>query len=131
MSGAWLNITTGQDNSGNGLNAQRPNQVSDDVYGAKTIDGVSEQGGVRAAGARHVRRPPDQARSRDPERWTIDLALSRNINLSRTQNVELRLGVVQPAEPLQLGQPGDESESRDVRTHHDDAGNAARSCSSG
>ena len=37
VSVAWLNITTGQDNSGNGLNAQRPNQVSDDVYGARTV----------------------------------------------------------------------------------------------
>src|SRR6185369_3999789 len=31
-SGAWLLITTGQDNSGNGLNNQRPNRISNDVY---------------------------------------------------------------------------------------------------
>ena len=39
--GAWgFNETGGSlayDNSGNGLNAQRPNQASDDVYGVKTL----------------------------------------------------------------------------------------------
>ena len=37
-SGAWLNITTGVDNALNGQIGQRPNKVSDDVYGAKTLD---------------------------------------------------------------------------------------------
>ena len=37
-SGAWLNITTGLDNALNGQIGQRPNKVSDDVYGAKTLD---------------------------------------------------------------------------------------------
>jgi hypothetical protein len=32
-SGARLNVISGQDNAMNGISNQRPNQVSDDVYG--------------------------------------------------------------------------------------------------
>ena len=36
-SGQWINITTGADNALNGQLQQRPNKLSDDVYGPKTL----------------------------------------------------------------------------------------------
>jgi hypothetical protein len=35
-SGPWMTILSGRDNAFNGMANQRVNQVSDDVYGAKT-----------------------------------------------------------------------------------------------
>jgi hypothetical protein len=90
VSGAWLNITTGQDNSGNGLNAQRPNQVSDDVYGAKTILAYLNKAAFAQPAAGTFGNTPINS-VKGPGRWTIDLALSRNINVTRAQTVELRL----------------------------------------
>jgi hypothetical protein len=90
VSGAWLNITTGQDNSGNGLNAQRPNQVSDDVYGAKTIQAYLNKAAFAQPAPGTFGNLPINA-VKGPARWTIDLALSRNINVTKMQNVELRL----------------------------------------
>src|SRR4029077_5574857 len=59
--------------------------------------------------------------------WTVDHRRRALAKHQRIEDPERRApaGVVQPAEPLQLGQPGDQSQSRDVRAHHDDAGNAA------
>jgi hypothetical protein len=90
VSGPWLNITTGQDNSGNGLNAQRPNQLSDDVYGARTVTAYLNKAAFAQPAPGTFGDLPINA-IKGPERWTIDMALSRTINLTSTQNVELRL----------------------------------------
>ena len=89
-SGQWLNITTGVDNALNGQLQQRPNQVSDDVYGPKTLAVYLN----RAAFA-----SPDPGTFGDleyraiegPAFWAIDMGLSRLISLGGTRNVELRL----------------------------------------
>jgi hypothetical protein len=89
-SGSWLNITTGQDNSGNGLNAQRPNQVSDDVYGAKTLTAyLNKAAFAQPAPGTFGNTPINSVKG--PGFWKIDLALSRTVNVRKTQNVELRL----------------------------------------
>ncbi|PYR64155.1 MAG: hypothetical protein DMF88_23750, partial [Acidobacteria bacterium] len=89
-SGAWLNITTGQDNSGNGLNAQRPNQVSDDVYGVKTLQAyLNKAAFAQPAPGTFGNTPINSVKG--PGQWVINLALSRNINLTSSQTVELRL----------------------------------------
>jgi hypothetical protein len=90
VSGSWLNITTGQDNSGNGLNAQRPNQVSDDVYGAKTVVNYLNKAAFGQPAAGTFGNVPINS-VKGPARWTIDLALSRSITFASTQTVELRL----------------------------------------
>jgi hypothetical protein len=90
VSGSWLNITTGQDNSGNGLNAQRPNQVSDDVYGAKTLTAYLNKAAFVQPAAGTFGDTPINA-VKGPGQWTINLALSRSINIAKTQTVELRL----------------------------------------
>jgi hypothetical protein len=90
VSGAWLNITTGQDNSGNGINSQRPNQVSDDVYGAKTlVSYLNRAAYAQPAPGTFGNTPINSVKG--PARWTIDMALSRNVNLSTSRTVELRL----------------------------------------
>ena len=55
--GQWLNITTGADNALNGQLQQRPNQVSDDFYGAEDAEQLLQSCGIRVRRARDVRRP--------------------------------------------------------------------------
>jgi len=99
-----LNITTGQDNSGNGLNAQRPNQMSDDVYGAKTAVAYLNRAAFAQPAPGTFGDLPINA-VKGPARWTIDVALSRNINLTRTQSVELRLESFNLLNHVNLGNP--------------------------
>src|SRR5262249_59966175 len=54
-----------------------------------------------------------------PAYWNVDLAVSRIIALGPVQHVELRTGVVQPAESFQLGRSADELQCGDVRPYHD------------
>jgi hypothetical protein len=89
-SGSWLNITTGQDNSGNGLNAQRPNQLSDDVYGTKTLQAYLNKAAFAQPAPGTFGNTPINA-VKGPGQWTINFALSRNVNVTKAQTVELRL----------------------------------------
>src|SRR5204863_1221533 len=90
VSGAWLNITTGQDNSGNGLNAQRPNQASDDVYGVKTLLAyLNKAAFAQPAPGTFGNTAINSVKG--PGQWVINMALSRNVNLTKSQTVELRL----------------------------------------
>jgi hypothetical protein len=90
VSGSWLNITTGQDNSGNGLNAQRPNQVSEDVYGDKTLTAyLNKAAFAQPAPGTFGNTPINSVKG--PGQWTINLALSRSVNFTKSQNMELRL----------------------------------------
>jgi hypothetical protein len=89
-SGAWLNITTGQDNSGNGLNSQRPNQVSDDVYGAKTLTAYLNKAAFAQPAAGTFGNTAINS-VKGPGQWVINLALSRNVNFTKSQTMELRL----------------------------------------
>ena len=66
LSGSRINIRTGRDDALNGISNQRPNQVSDNIYGAgKDVSSVEpgerirkllRPGRLRAAGAGHLRR---------------------------------------------------------------------------
>ena len=89
-SGAWLNITTGLDNALNGQIGQRPNKVSDDVYGAKTLDSYLNRAAF-AAPAPGTFGDLEYRAVEGPGYWTIDVALSRLIQFGGTQNIELRL----------------------------------------
>jgi hypothetical protein len=99
-----LLITTGQDNSGNGLNNQRPNRISDDVYGAKTVQAYLN----RAAFAQPTPGTFGDLPIYDikgPPRWTVDMALSRNVHLTQVQNLELRLEAFNLLNHVNLGNP--------------------------
>jgi hypothetical protein len=103
-SGSPINVTTGQDNAFNGQSNQRVNQISDDPYGAKTLNAYLN----RAAFAQ-----PDPGTFGNyvrnsltgPAFWKIDLALSRLVPLSSTQNVELRLEAFNVTNHFNWGQP--------------------------
>jgi hypothetical protein len=89
-SGQWLNITTGADNALNGQLQQRPNQVSDDVYGPKTLNNFLNRAAFAAPSAGTFGNLEYRA-VEGPAYWAIDTAFSRLIPLGGTRNVELRI----------------------------------------
>ena len=117
-SGAWLNITTGADNALNGQLQQRPNQVSDDVYGAKTLNSYLNRAAFASAAPGTFGNLEYRA-VEGPGYWAIDTAFSQADRSRRHAQHRAAARVVQPDEPLQLGQPRDQPQSVAVRTHHD------------
>jgi hypothetical protein len=91
-SGSWLTVTSGQ-NSFNGLGGTgglRVNQISDDVYGPKTLTSYLNRAAFEqpAPGAfgNHVLNS-----IRGPGFWKIDMALSRLFPFGTAQSVEVRV----------------------------------------
>ena len=89
-SGQWLNITTGVDNALNGQLLQRPNQVSDDVYGPKTLNNFLNRAAF-ASPAPGTFGNLEYRAVEGPAYWAIDIALSRMISLGTTRSLEARL----------------------------------------
>ena len=88
-SGDRLNITSGLDNALSGITQQRPNKVSDDLYGAKTLTNYFN----RAAFAQPTPGTLGNLTRNiavGPTYWNVDLALSRLIPMG-TRRMELRL----------------------------------------
>jgi hypothetical protein len=91
-SGSWLSVTTGQDTAftGRAITAQRVNQISDDVYGEKSLTRYLN----RAAFAQPAPGTfGNSARNsiKGPGFWKIDLAISRLVSLGGAHSVEVRL----------------------------------------
>jgi hypothetical protein len=106
-SGSWLTVTTGRDIALNGqrFQEQRVNQISDDVYGAKTLSSYLN----RAAFAQPALGTfGDEERNSitGPAFWTVNLALSKLVPLATTQNVELRLEAFNLFNHFNWGNPG-------------------------
>ena len=89
-SGAWLNIITGVDNALNGQIGQRPNKASDDVYGARALDSYLNRAAFSAPAPGTFGNLEYRA-VEGPGYWTIDLAVSRIIQLGAARNLEVRL----------------------------------------
>ncbi len=89
-SGSWLNITTGRDNAFNGISAQRPNQISDDVYGVKTLNNFLNAAAFSQPANGTFGNLPLNA-IQGPGYWTTDLALSRTIGFAAMRALEVRL----------------------------------------
>jgi hypothetical protein len=91
-SGPRITVLSGRDNAFNGQANQRVDQVSDDVYGAKTLTNYLNRAAFAqpASGAfgSHQRNSIT-----GPGFWKIDLALSRLVSFASSQNVELRVEV--------------------------------------
>jgi hypothetical protein len=89
-SGAWLTVTTARDIAGTGIVGQRLNQVSDDVYGDKSLTNYFNVAAFAypAAGTYgdHVRNSIE-----GPGYWSVDMALSRLVRVTSQQTLELRL----------------------------------------
>lgn len=89
-SGSWLTVGTGRDTALTGQGNQRVNQISDDVYGVKTLNNYLN----RAAFAEPA--PGGYGNHvvnsiKGPGFWKADLALSRLFSFTTTQNLEIRL----------------------------------------
>ncbi len=103
-SGQWINITTGVDNALNGQLQQRPNKLSDDFYGPKTLNNYLNRAafGTPAPGTfgdlkyRAVE---------GPAFWQIDAAFSRLIDFGATRNLELRLEAFNLTNHFNWGNP--------------------------
>jgi hypothetical protein len=103
-SGAWLNITTGVDNALNGQLQQRPNQVSDDVYGAKTLD-VYLNRAAFASPAPGTFGNLQYRAIEGPGYWAIDTGFSRLVNVGGTRTVELRIETFNLTNRFNWGNP--------------------------
>jgi hypothetical protein len=106
-SGSWLTVTTGRDLALNGqrFQEQRVNQVSDDVYGEKTLNSYLN----RAAFAQPALGTfGDEERNsiKGPGFWSVNLALSKLVPLGDVQNVEVRLEAFNLFNHFNWGNPG-------------------------
>jgi hypothetical protein len=89
-SGIWLDVTTGRDVAGTGIQGNRVHQVLDDPYGAGTLENYLNP----AAFAYPDMGTLGNMKARDiegPGFWAADLALSRLVALGTRQNLEFRL----------------------------------------
>ena len=127
-SGSRLNITSGVDRAliGSHTSVQRPDLVSDDIYGpGKDVSDLSPGQQIdnyfnRAAFALAPLGELGDAKRNlavGPSFWQVDMLLSRLIQLG-TQRVELRFETSQPAQHLQLGRSGHQLQLGSVRAHH-------------
>jgi hypothetical protein len=108
QSGTRIDIITGRDNALNGQRNQRVNKISDDVYAnPRTLKNYFNA----AAFAQ-----PDPGTYGNlmrnslvgPNYWNVDLAVTRQINLVSTQNLELRLEAFNLFNTFNWGIPGTE-----------------------
>jgi hypothetical protein len=104
VSGSWLNVITGRDNALTGIQNQRVDQVSDDVYGEKSVTRYLNPAAFAqpAAGAlgNYVR-----SSIRGPAFWVIDMALSRQVSVGAARTMEFRLETFNLLNTFNLGNP--------------------------
>ena len=103
-SGQWINITTGVDNALNGQLQQRPNKLSDDFYGPKTLNNYLNRAafGTPAPGTFG---DLEYRAVEGPAFWAIDAAFSRLIDLGSTRNLELRIEAFNLTNHFNWGNP--------------------------
>ena len=104
QSGSWLNIITGQDTAFNGIAQQRVDQISDDVYGEKTL--------ARYLNPAAFARPApgtlgNYVRNsiKGPAYWTLDMALSRLLSAGGTRSFEFRVEAFNVLNTFNWGNP--------------------------
>jgi hypothetical protein len=90
VSGSWLNIITGRDNALTGIQMQRVDQVSDNVYGEKSLTSFLNPAAFAQPTpgtlGNYVRNS-----IKGPGFWTVDVALSKQVSLGASRNLELRV----------------------------------------
>jgi hypothetical protein len=106
-SGSWLNVTTGRDLALNGqrFQEQRVNQISDDVYGARTLNGYLNRAAFELP-APGTFGNYQRNSIRGPGFWAIDLALSKIVSFSPSRNLELRVETFNLLNNFNWGNPG-------------------------
>jgi hypothetical protein len=106
-SGSWLTVTTGTDRALNGqrFQEQRVNQVSDDVYGAKTLANYLSRAAF-AQPALGTFGDHERNSITGPNFWTINLATSKLVPFGTSQTLELRLEAFNLLNQFNWGNPG-------------------------
>jgi hypothetical protein len=112
-SGDRLNIISGRDNAFTGLANQRPNKVSDDFYGARTLTNYFNRDAFAQPAPGTLGNLPRNAVT-GPNYWSVDLAVSRLVALGGTRRVELRLEAFNLTNRFNWGDPLTTSTSSDV-----------------
>ncbi|HKA60744.1 MAG TPA: carboxypeptidase regulatory-like domain-containing protein, partial [Gemmatimonadales bacterium] len=90
LSGSWLNIITGRDNALTGIQQQRVDQVSDNVYGEKTLTSYLNPAAF-AQPAPGALGNYERNSIKGPGYWTVDVALSKQIAVGGARGIELRV----------------------------------------
>jgi hypothetical protein len=103
-SGNWLTVTTGVTHFTGTATANRANQVSDDVYGQKTLLSYLNRAAF-AVPAPDAFGNHERNSIRGPGFWKADLALSRLVSLGATREVELRAEVFNMLNNFNWGNP--------------------------
>jgi hypothetical protein len=103
-SGSWMTVLSGRDTAFNGQANQRVDQLSDDVYGARTLAAYLNRAAF-ATPANGAFGTHERNSIRGPNFWKIDLALSRLMQFASTQNIELRLEVFNLLNNFNWGNP--------------------------
>ena len=108
QSGARIDIITGRDNALNGQRNQRVNKVSDDVYAhPRTLTNYFNRAAFTQPDPGAFGNLMRNALT-GPHYWTVDLAVSRQLPLASTQNLELRLEAFNLFNTFNWGIPGTE-----------------------
>ena len=108
QSGTSIDIITGRDNALNGQRNQRVNKVSDDVYAhPRTLTNYFNRAAFAQPDPGTYGNLMRQA-LRGPNYWNVDLAVSRQIGLASTHNLELRLEAFNLFNTFNWGMPGTE-----------------------
>ena len=97
-----MNIIDLRDNAN--IRNQRPNQVKDDLYSAKTLVNYFDRDAFSQA-ATGTNGDLEQNAAVGPNFWNVHLAVSKLISLATTQQVELRLEVFNLLNHFNWGNP--------------------------
>jgi hypothetical protein len=89
-SGDRLNVTTGRDNALTGLQQQRVNQVSDDVYGEKSLNRYLNPAAF-AQPAPGTLGNFERNSLVGPSFWSVNVAVAKLVPMTTAQTLELRL----------------------------------------
>ena len=103
-SGNWMTVLSGRDGAFNGQANQRVNQVSDDVYGEKSLASYLNRAAF-AQPANGTFGTHERNSIKGPGFWKVDLAVSRLVALPSTQELELRVEVFNLLNNFNWGNP--------------------------
>jgi hypothetical protein len=108
QSGTRIDVITGRDNALNGQRNQRVNKVSDDVYAhPRTLTNYFNAAAFAQPAAGTFGNLMRNALT-GPNYWTVDLAVTRQLRVVTTQNLELRLEAFNLFNTFNWGIPGTE-----------------------
>jgi carboxypeptidase family protein/TonB-dependent receptor-like protein len=108
QSGTSIDIISGRDNALNGQRNQRVNQISNDVYAhPRTLTSYFNRAAFAQPDPGTFGNLMRQA-LRGPNYWNVDLAVSRQVGLASTHNLELRLEAFNLFNTFNWGMPGTE-----------------------